>query len=67
MMEGRRKAPNTRDTTELPGGSKLGRFWVRCRHERSCGKPPYDRLLNNLVLRADYRSQTATREGDVEC
>ena len=27
-----------------------------------CGKMPYDRLLANPVLRADYRVSTAERE-----
>ena len=54
-----------RDQTEqLPGGTKLGIFWMGCKNNRRCGRPPYDRLLTNPVLRADYRITAAPREGD---
>ena len=64
LMEAREKAPKQRDTTELPDGTKLGLFWMDCKHKSKCGRPPYDRLLTNPVLRADYRTgpTTATRE-----
>ena len=63
LMEGRERAPKKRDTTELPDGSKLGLFWMECKRLRRCGRSPYDRLLNNPVLRADYRTQHhGTRE-----
>ena len=41
---------------DLEGGSRLGNFWDHCKSERRCSKPPYDRLLTNPVLRADYHS-----------
>ena len=47
-----------RDQAELPGGGKLGLFWNNCKHNRMCGRPPYDRLLDNPVLRADYRHRS---------
>ena len=56
MMEGREEAPKRRDTTELPGWGTLGNFWKKCKGERKCGRPPYDRLLGNSVLRTDYRT-----------
>ena len=67
-MEGRAKAPKRRDDTRLPaGGPMVGMFWHHCKsqrkesenRERRCGKPPYDRLLDNPVLRADYRPTAA--------
>ena len=33
---------------------KLFNGGFECR--RRCGRPPYDRLLNNPVLRADYHA-----------
>ena len=39
----------------LPSRSKLGHFWNNCKTRRRCGRPPYDRLLTNPVLRVDYR------------
>ena len=53
-MERREEAPRYEDPTELPGGSKLGRFWTNCKSLRWCGRPPYNRLLANLFLKADY-------------
>ena len=65
-MEGRAKAPKCSDTTELPGGGKLGIFWKECKSRRRCGRPPYDRLLTNPALRADYRIHCpGTREQQV--
>ena len=61
-MEGRGRAPKHRNTTKLPDGTELGRFWSDCKVKRRCGRPPYDRLLVNPVLRADYRSNTAWYE-----
>ena len=55
LMEGRERAPRQCDPTELPGGGKLGWFWSHCKRGSRCGRPPYDRLLTNPVLRADYR------------
>ena len=49
-----------RDSTLLPGGGRLGVFWDNCKHRRTCERPPYDRLLTNPVLRADYRSTITT-------
>ena len=54
-MKGRNKAPTSRDPTPLPGGGKLGQFWDNCKRLMRCGRSPYDRLLSNSVLRADYR------------
>ena len=66
LMEGRERAPKWRDTTELPDGSKLGWFWVNCKSKRTRGRPPYDRLLTNPVLRADYHATAAAREGKIQ-
>ena len=55
FMEGRKKAPKSLDPTELPGGSKLGKFWNNSKSEKRCGRPTYELLLTNPVLRADYR------------
>ena len=53
----------SRDQTILDGGSKLGIFWSNCKSRKRCSQSPYDRLLSNPVLRADYRCLTsATRE-----
>ena len=54
-MEDREEHPKWNDTTELPGGGTLGGFWHQCKSWRKCGKPPYSLLLDNRVLRADYR------------
>ena len=63
-MESRERPPKQDDTTGLPGGGKLGWFWGNCKNERKCGRSPYDRLLTNPVLKADYRDDIAVREGD---
>ncbi len=47
--------PKHKNPTVLDGGARLGRFWAHCKWERRCTKPPYDRLLTNPVLKADYR------------
>ena len=62
LMEGRERAPKFRDTTELPDGSKLEKFWSNCKCARRCGRPPYDRLLTNPVLRDDYRTHRAAQQ-----
>ena len=55
--------PKRSDQTVLEGGPKLGTFWAHCKSGRRCVKFPYDRLLTNSVLRADYRcSPSVTRE-----
>lgn len=59
LMKGRNSAPMHRDPAKLPGGGKLGKFWHNCKSRGRCVRPPYDRLLSNPVLRADYRT-TAT-------
>ncbi len=48
--------PNMRDPTVLEGVTRLGMFWNCCQTTKRCTKPPYDRLLTNPVLKADYRS-----------
>ena len=64
-MEGREVAPKSRDMAVLSTGTNVGRFWNGCKDRRLCGRPPYDRLLVNPVLRADYRTVTAAvRESD---
>ena len=62
LMKGRNAAPTHRDTAPLPGGGKLGKFWLHCKGRRNCGRPPYDGLLTNPVLRVDYRVIATTRE-----
>ena len=56
-MMNRQKLPKYRDNAELPGLGevKIGMFWNDCKTGRRCGRPPYDRLLTNPILRADYR------------
>ena len=61
LMKGREKAPRFADTTVLPGGNNFGVFWQDCKSRRRCGRSPYDRLLINPVLRADYRATAAAR------
>ena len=53
--------PRQKNETILEGGTKLGKIWENCKSRKRCVKPPYDRLLTNLVLRADYRSHPAAR------
>ena len=54
-MEDREQPPTVNDKTRLSGvGPLVGRFWVECKVEWKCIKAPYDRLLTNPVLRADY-------------
>ena len=55
-MGNRGHLPKDRDQTTLAGGAKLGRFWGDCKSLKRCAKAPYNRLLTNPVLRADYRS-----------
>ena len=48
----------------LPGGGpKVGTFWMHCKGGRRCRRPPYDRLLANPVLRADYRCHRSDTGG----
>ena len=53
-MENETQPPRGRDQTALDGGAKLGRFWDNCKSQKRCVKSPYDRLLANPVLKADY-------------
>ena len=62
MMEARTGPLKREDATALPGGGRLGVFWRSCKNERRCGRPPYDRLLDNPVLKTDYRSGTGRHE-----
>ena len=57
-MVGRPEPPRWKDKAELPGLGevKVGTFWSECKVRRRCGKPPYDRLLNNPMLRMNYRT-----------
>ena len=61
-MEGSTEPPKWNDTTPMAGAGKLGRFWLDCKRERKCGRPPYDRLLDNPVLRADYHAPHTQHE-----
>ena len=54
VMKGRERVPAVRDQTLLPGGGKLGEFWKKCKSEKRCERTPYDRLLTNPLLKADY-------------
>ena len=65
-MEGRKDAPKHGDPAELPGASMLWTFWMHCKYSKRCGRPPYDRLLINPVLRADYNNTTVARKGSVQ-
>ena len=58
-MAVRQRAPRQMDKAELPGLGEVnvGKFWINCKSRRRCGRPPYDRLLTNPVLRADYRTR----------
>ena len=55
LIQSMKRAPTYRDSTELPGGGKRGWFWTECKKWRRCEVLPYDRLLSNPVLKADYR------------
>ena len=55
-MEGRKDVPRRGDSAELLGGGKVWSFWMSCKSWRRCARPPYDQLLSNPVLRADYRT-----------
>ena len=62
-MRDKVSVPKHNDPTELPGGGKLGRFWTHCKSLRRCRQSPYDQLLDNSLLKADYRGITnGTRE-----
>ena len=53
-MKGKTEPPRQRDRLKLPNdGPMVGMFW----HRRRCERPPYDKLLSNSVLRADYHTQ----------
>ena len=63
-MAYRQKPPRYRDNAELPGLGKVnvGAFWHDCKCKGMFRRPPYDRLLGNPVLRADYCThRTAVR------
>ena len=66
ILRGRKRVPKCNDLTEPPGRGKLGRFWHNCKTRRKCGRPPYDRLLTNPVLRADYHTNLALRKDNCE-
>ena len=53
-MRNKAHPPKRRDPTVLDGGARLGYFWAHCKVEKRCVKPPYNQLLTNLVLKADY-------------
>ena len=57
-MVGKTEVPVARNRVELPGGVAIGNFWRYCKRLKRCGRPPYDRLLNNPVLRTDYCMRT---------
>ena len=62
-MEGRAEPPKYTDKMRLSGGGPMvGWFWVSCNIRRKCDNPPYDRLLTNSVLRADYSKHSAARQ-----
>ena len=63
LMRDRTHPPRSRDTTILDGGTKLGPFWSDCKRKKRCTRPPYDRLLANPVLRADYRYPPSVTRG----
>ena len=65
LMWDRTHPPRYTDATVLEGGVKLGRFWTYCKFRKRCAKPPYDRLLANPVLRADYRCPPSDTRGPV--
>ena len=54
----RQNPPMVMDEAKLPGMGviKVGQFWRDCKCVRRCVRAPYDRLLTNPVLRADYRT-----------
>ena len=63
-MEGRAEALKRTDEMRMPGaggGLRVGPFWDHCKYESRCRRSPYDRLLNNPVLRADYPGHAAAR------
>ena len=62
LIDGRNEVPTAADRTKLPGGGKLGAFWMQCKNKRRCDKSAYARLLTNPVLKADYHAITAARE-----
>ena len=61
LMTERKEKPKAKDATKLPGGGKLGKFWTHCKSRRKCRNSPYDRLLINPVLRADYCTNCNTK------
>ena len=40
----------------IEAGPMVGAFWRDCKGKRKCNRSPYDRLLDNPVLRADYHA-----------
>ena len=54
-MENRDDPPTVGEQTRLDSGVRVGGFWHNCKSRQKCTKAPYDRLLSNPVLRADYR------------
>ncbi len=65
-MQGRDAAPKMREAAErLSSGTNIGRFWNNCKSERRCRMRPYERLLTNPVLRADYRITVPRHERSI--
>ena len=56
LMKGRARVPKKGDPTMLPGGGKLGLFWHCCKGRGRCEHSPYNRLLDNPLLKLDYRT-----------
>ena len=55
--------PKQGDQTVLEGGAMVGRFWTECKRDKRCTRPPYDELLTNPVLKADYHNSRNDTRG----
>ena len=61
-MGDRTQPPKYKCQTILEGGARLGMFWSDCKNRKGCKlmRYPYNQLLTNPVLKADYHN---TRSG----
>ena len=64
-MENQANPPRVSEKACLGGGARIGGFWHNSKRRHRCTRAPYDRLLCNAVLRADYRCAHSGTNGIV--
>jgi superfamily II DNA or RNA helicase len=63
LMENRDAHPPRNKTLLFSDAvSCVGTFWMTCKSHLRCDKPPYDKLLENTVLKKDYERYLEIRD-----